>query len=98
MNCNLEGKGSLPISNPSAISGGTTHEGIAFDNEHNMAVCCAGCNGLKGESLPPATHPCWKSRKAFIRKCSRFIAECRLKNFLKYKTQVENVLRKREGQ
>ncbi|SRR6266436_6319446 len=41
--------------------------GVKFDNEHNMAVCCAGCNGLKGESLPPVTHPCWQSRKAFIK-------------------------------
>ncbi len=71
---------------------------MKFDNEHNMAVCCAACNGLKGESLPPATHPCWKSRKTYIKECSRFIAECRLKNFRKYKTHVENVLKKRAGQ
>lgn len=71
--------------------------GVKFDNEHNTAVCCAGCNGLKGESLPPATHPCWESRKTFIKECTRFIAECRLRNFQKYKTQVENVLRKRAG-
>lgn len=71
--------------------------GVAFDNEHNMAVCCAGCNGLKGDALPQASHPCWKSRKAFIKECTRFIAECRLKNFQKYKTHVENVLKKRAG-
>lgn len=71
--------------------------GVKFDNEHNMAVCCAGCNGLKNEFLPPATHACWKSRKAFIKECSRFIAECRLKNFQKYKSHVENVLKKRAG-
>lgn len=70
---------------------------VKYDNEHNMAVCCAGCNGLKGESLPPASHPCWKSRKAFIKECSRFVAECRLKNFQKYKTHVETVLKKRAG-
>ncbi|MFZ4774806.1 MAG: hypothetical protein ACOYM3_05560 [Terrimicrobiaceae bacterium] len=72
--------------------------GVKFDNEHNMAVCCAGCNGLKGEALPPSNHPCWKSRKSFIKECSRFVAECRLKNFQKYKTHVENVLKKRAGQ
>ena len=72
--------------------------GVKYDNEHNMAVCCAGCNGLKGEFLPPATHTCWKSRKTFIKECSRFVAECRLKNFQKYKTHVENVLKKRAGQ
>lgn len=72
--------------------------GLIFDNEHNMAVCCAGCNGLKAECLPPATHPCWKSRKAYIKECSRFVSECRLKNFQKYKAHVENVLRKRAGQ
>ena len=71
--------------------------GVKFDNEHNMAVCCAGCNGLKAESLPPATHACWQSRRAFIKECSRFIAECRLKNFQKYKTHVEKVLKKRAG-
>ena len=31
--------------------------GVKFDNEHNMAVCCAGCNGLKGEALPPPFTP-----------------------------------------
>jgi len=72
--------------------------GANFDNEHNMAVSCAGCNGLKSESIPQATHPCWKSRKAFIKECSRFVAECRLKNFQKYITHVENVLKKRAGQ
>lgn len=68
-----------------------------YDNEHNMAVCCAGCNGLKAEHVPPATHPCWKSRKAYIKECSRFVAECRLKSFQKYKTHVESVLKKRAG-
>src|SRR5258708_2449126 len=55
--------------------------GVKPDNEHNMAVCCAGCNGLKAEFLPPPTHACWKSRKAYIKECCRFVAECRLKNF-----------------
>jgi hypothetical protein len=71
--------------------------GMLFDNEHNMAVCCAGCNGLKNDCLPLVTNPCWKSRKAFIKECSRFVAECRLKNFQKYKTHVERVLKKRAG-
>ncbi len=72
--------------------------GVKWGNEHNMAVCCAGCNGLKSEFLPPAKHPCWKNRKAYVKECSRFVAECRLKNFQKYKTHVENVLKKRAGQ
>jgi 5-methylcytosine-specific restriction endonuclease McrA len=71
--------------------------GVKFDNEHNMAVCCAGCNGLKAEWLPPAAHPCWKSRQAYIKECRRFVAECRLKNFRKYKEHVERVLKKRAG-
>lgn len=70
---------------------------LTIDNEHNMAVCCAGCNGLKNDMLPPADHPCWKSRKAYIKECSRFVAECRLKNFQKYKAHVESVLKKRAG-
>lgn len=70
---------------------------MAFDNEHNMAVCCAGCNGLKNDSVPRSGHPCWKSRKAYIKECARFIAECRLRNFQKYKVHVENVLKKRAG-
>ena len=79
-------------------NGGTeSFNSVKFDNGHNMAVSCAGCNGLKGECLPPATHPCWKSRRTYIKECSRFIAECRLKNFQKYKTHVENVLKKRAG-
>jgi|JI8StandDraft_1071087.scaffolds.fasta_scaffold161053_2 5-methylcytosine-specific restriction endonuclease McrA len=72
--------------------------GVKFDNEHNMAVCCAGCNGLKNDNLPPSAHPCWSSRKAFIKECSRFIAECRLRNFQKYKAHVEKVLKRRAGQ
>ena len=68
-----------------------------FDNEHNMAVCCAGCNTLKGEFVPPASDASWKNRKAFIKACSRFIAQRRLANFQKYKTRVENVLKKRAG-
>ena len=71
--------------------------GVKWDNEHNVAMCCAGCNGLKGEWLPIATHHCWKSRRAFIRECSRFVAQCRLKNFQKYKAHVESVLKKRAG-
>jgi len=70
---------------------------VRCDNEHNMAVCCAGCNGLKAERVPPSTHACWNTRKAYIKECRRFIAECRLKNFQKYKTHVENVLKKRAG-
>jgi hypothetical protein len=71
--------------------------GVKCDNEHNMAVCCAGCNGLKAECVPPATHPCWQSRKSYIKECRRFIAECRLRNFQKYKAHVEKVLKKRAG-
>ena len=72
--------------------------GVKYDNEHNMAMCCAGCNALKGDYLPQAAHPCWKSRKSFIKECTRYIAECRLKNFQKYKMHVERVLKKRAGQ
>ena len=71
--------------------------GIHAETEHNMATCCAGCNGLKAEIVPPASHPCWKNRKAYIKECARFVAGCRLKNFQKYKTHVENVLKKRAG-
>jgi hypothetical protein len=71
--------------------------GVKCDNEHNMAVCCSGCNTLKNEFLPPPGHPCWKTRKAFIKECSRFVAERRLINFQKYKAHIENVLKKRAG-
>ncbi|MEP6670928.1 MAG: hypothetical protein ABJF10_17345 [Chthoniobacter sp.] len=72
--------------------------GLLSDSEHNMAVCCAGCNGLKAGHVPAPAHPCWKNRKAYVKECARFVAECRLKNFLKYKEHVEKVLRKRAGQ
>lgn len=65
---------------------------------HNMAACCAGCNGLKGEHVPPAEHPCWKSRKAYVKACYQFISGRRLKNFLKYRDHVETVLKQRAGQ
>jgi hypothetical protein len=65
---------------------------------HNLAACCAGCNNLKSEQVPPPGHACWKSRRTFIRECQRFIAERRLKNFQKYRSHVENVLKRRAGQ
>jgi ribosomal protein S30 len=70
---------------------------LPSDNEHNMAVCCAGCNGLKAEHVPAVGHPCWKSRRTYVKECARFVAECRLKNFQKYKERVEKVLKKRAG-
>lgn len=72
--------------------------GVHASTAHNMAACCAGCNSLKNESMPPATHPCWKSRKAYVRECRRFVAEQRFKNFQKYKAHVEKVLKARAGQ
>lgn len=71
--------------------------GVTFHNSNNMEVCCAGCNGLKNDAVPPVGHPCWRTRKAFIKECSRFIAGRRLKNFQKYKSHVEKVLKKRAG-
>lgn len=71
--------------------------GAAFDNEHNMAVCCAGCNRLKGDSVPSTNHPCWKNRKGFIKECSRHVAKRRLEIFQKYKGHVEKALKKRAG-
>ncbi len=72
--------------------------GAHASTAHNMAACCAGCNGLKGESMPLASHPCWKTRKAFVRECRRFVAEQRYNNFQKYRTHVERVLKERAGQ
>jgi hypothetical protein len=65
---------------------------------HNMAACCAGCNGLKNEAVPLANHPCWQSRKAYVKECRRFVAEQRFANFTKYHSHVESVLKARAGQ
>ena len=64
---------------------------------HNMAACCAGCNSLKGEHVPPADHPCWASRKAYVKACFRFISGRRLRNFRKFRDHVESVLQERAG-
>ena len=64
---------------------------------HNMAACCAGCNSLKGEMVPSAENPCWRSRQAYVKECLRFISGRRLNNYLKYRDHVEKVLRKRAG-
>jgi hypothetical protein len=65
---------------------------------HNMAACCAGCNALKGEHVPTKDHPCWKSRHAYVKECIRFISGRRLKNYLRYRDHVEQVLRERAGE
>ena len=65
---------------------------------HNTAACCAGCNALKGEFIPPRDHPCWKSRQAFVKECYRFISSQRLKNYLRYRDHLEKVLRERAGE
>ena len=72
--------------------------GVNPNTAHNMAACCAGCNGLKNESMPTADHPSWRSRKAYVKECRRFVAEQRFKNFQKYQAHVEMVLKKRSGQ
>lgn len=71
--------------------------GVPAETEHNMATCCAGCNGLKAEFVPQASHPCWKNRKDYIKECARYVAGLRLKNFQKYSKHVEKVLKKRAG-
>jgi len=65
---------------------------------HNMAACCAGCNALKGEFVPQKNNPCWKSRQAYVKECCRFIASQRLRNYLRYNSHVERVLRERAGE
>ena len=65
---------------------------------HNMAACCAGCNGLKGEYVPPFGHPCWQTRKSYVKACVRFISGRRLENFKRYRDHVEAVLKERAGQ
>ena len=65
---------------------------------HNMAACCAGCNALKGEYVPPADDPSWKNRKAYVKACFRFVSSRRLKNFLRYRDHVEAALRQRAGE
>jgi hypothetical protein len=65
---------------------------------HNMAACCAGCNALKGEFIPPRDHPAWKSRQAYVKACNRFISSQRLKNYLRYRDHLEKVLRERAGE
>jgi len=71
---------------------------VSATTAHNMAACCLGCNSLKGEYVPPATHPCWKSRKAYVKACKQFIAGRRLKNFVKYRDHIEGALKERAGQ
>ena len=71
--------------------------GAHASTAHNMAACCAGCNGLKSDFIPPAAHPCWKTRKAYVKQCRRFIAGQRLRNFQKYSKHVEAVLKERAG-
>ncbi len=65
---------------------------------HNMAACCSGCNALKGEFVPSAADPCWKTRKAYVKACFRFVSGRRLKNFLRYRDHVEGALKQRAGQ
>jgi hypothetical protein len=72
--------------------------GVHASTAYNMAACCAGCNGLKNESMPPSAHPCWKTRKAYVKECRRFVAEQRFRNFQKDRAHVENVLKDRAGQ
>ena len=72
--------------------------GCHADSEHNMATCCAGCNGLKFDAVPPTDHPCWKNRKAYIKECTRYVAKRRLENFRRYKDRVEKVLARRAGE
>lgn len=72
--------------------------GVEPNVAHNMAACCAGCNGLKGEYLPPADHPCWNTRKAYVKECFRHISGRRLRNFMRYRDHVEAALKKRAGQ
>jgi 5-methylcytosine-specific restriction endonuclease McrA len=71
---------------------------IGPNTAHNLGACCAGCNTLKGEHLPPADDPCWMSRKAYLKACRQFIAQQRYKKFQELKTRVEAVLKRRAGQ
>lgn len=64
---------------------------------HNMAACCSGCNGLKGEFVPSADASCWKTRKAYVKACFRFVSGRRLNNFLRYRDHVEGALKMRAG-
>ena len=69
--------------------------GVKANHAHNMAACCAGCNSLKSDWIPPANHPAWKSRKNYIKAAQKLIAEKRFANFQKFNPQVEKVLKKR---
>ena len=71
--------------------------GIEPNREHNLCACCAGCNTLKGEWLPPADHACWKNRKAYIKACKEFIARQRYEKFKELQGHVENALKRRAG-
>lgn len=64
---------------------------------HNMAACCAGCNTLKAEFVPPSEDPCWKNRKSYVKACYRFISSRRLENFRRYRDHVEGALKRRAG-
>lgn len=69
--------------------------GVNANHSHNMAACCAGCNSLKSDWVPPAGHPSWKNRQSYIRACQQLIAKKRFENFKKFNPHVEKVLKKR---
>lgn len=68
------------------------------NTSENMACCCAACNGLKGDYLPPTEDTkAWECREEYIKSCSKFIAKRRLDNLKAYLPNVIKVLEKRAG-
>lgn len=55
---------------------------------NNVAACCPGCNGLKGQYFPPIDSPAWASRKAYIANVRDYIAAKRAERVKEYRTHV----------
>lgn len=62
---------------------------------HNLAPCCAACNSLKGDWVPPAASSSWRSRKAYVKACQQHIHRRRWENYQRYHLRLEEVLRAR---
>lgn len=50
----------------------------------NLTSCCATCNGLKSDYVPPIESSAWKTKETYIAICRKFVARRRLQNFEKY--------------
>ena len=50
----------------------------------NLTSCCASCNGLKSDYVPPIDSKDWLDKDRYIAVCRKFVARRRLQNFDTY--------------